>query len=49
MEARFFRPLIAFGRATASEISDFPTGRELTKDPKTLALDSLLECLVDDE
>jgi tripartite-type tricarboxylate transporter receptor subunit TctC len=34
-----FRPLIAFGRNKRSpELPDVPTGRELTKDPKALAL-----------
>src|SRR5579862_5355686 len=35
----FFRPLIAFGRATRlPALADVPTGRELTKDPEGLAL-----------
>jgi tripartite-type tricarboxylate transporter receptor subunit TctC len=35
----FFRPLIAFGRSTRlPELPDVPTGRELTKDPKAVAL-----------
>jgi tripartite-type tricarboxylate transporter receptor subunit TctC len=35
----FFRPLIAFGRSTRlPELPDVPTGHELTKDPKALAL-----------
>jgi tripartite-type tricarboxylate transporter receptor subunit TctC len=35
----FFRPLIAFGRTSRlPELPDVPTGRELTKDPKALAL-----------
>ena len=34
-----FRPLIAFGRTIRlSSLPDVPTGRELTKDPKALAL-----------
>jgi tripartite-type tricarboxylate transporter receptor subunit TctC len=34
-----FRPMIAFGRSTRSqELPEVPTGRELTKDPKALAL-----------
>jgi len=38
-QAGFFRPLIAFGRATRlPALPDVPTGRELTKDPKALAL-----------
>jgi tripartite-type tricarboxylate transporter receptor subunit TctC len=35
----YFRPLIAFARTTRyREFPDVPTGRELTKDPKALAL-----------
>jgi tripartite-type tricarboxylate transporter receptor subunit TctC len=35
----FFRGLVAFARTTRSpELPDVPTGRELTKDPKALAL-----------
>jgi tripartite-type tricarboxylate transporter receptor subunit TctC len=38
-QAGFFRPLIAFGRSTRlPALPDVPTGRELTKDPKALAL-----------
>ena len=38
-KAGFFRPLIAFGRATRlPALADVPTGRELTKDPEGLAL-----------
>jgi tripartite-type tricarboxylate transporter receptor subunit TctC len=35
----FFRPLVAFGRTKRlSDLPDVPTGRELTDDPKKLAL-----------
>jgi tripartite-type tricarboxylate transporter receptor subunit TctC len=38
-QSGFFRPLIAFGRATRlSSLPDVPTGRELTQNPKALAL-----------
>jgi tripartite-type tricarboxylate transporter receptor subunit TctC len=38
-KAGYFRPLIAFGRAARlPALADVPTGRELTKDPKSLAL-----------
>ncbi len=39
-----FRPLIAFGRTTRSpDLPDVPTGRELTKDPKAIALIAFAE------
>jgi tripartite-type tricarboxylate transporter receptor subunit TctC len=35
----FFRPLVAFGRTTRlASLPDVPTGRELAKDPQSLAL-----------
>ena len=38
-ERHVFRPLLQFGRATRlKELADLPTGRELTSDPKALAL-----------
>jgi tripartite-type tricarboxylate transporter receptor subunit TctC len=38
-KAGAFRPLVQFGRTTRSpELPDAPTGRELTSDPKALAL-----------
>ncbi len=43
-QAGAFRPLIAFGRTTRSpELPNVPTGRELTKDPKAIALIAFAE------
>jgi tripartite-type tricarboxylate transporter receptor subunit TctC len=43
-EKRVFRPLLQFGRTTRlKELADLPTGRELTSDPKALALIELAE------
>jgi tripartite-type tricarboxylate transporter receptor subunit TctC len=43
-QAGAFRPLVAFGRTTRlGELPDVPTGRELTHDPKALALLSFAE------
>jgi tripartite-type tricarboxylate transporter receptor subunit TctC len=43
-QAGAFRPLVAFSRTTRfPELPDVPTGRELTKDPKALALIAFAE------